>query len=93
MPDRLTFNNLQANGHASYLFRQDPGAEEGGYDGVRLQLKKVGVDDDQERIAKLRRRVYGDDRDGRHLMIFSVERQLPLVGASWPSAGAAAPEF
>jgi len=82
MPDRLTYSNLQANGHASYLFRQDPEEDSGRYDGVRLYLKKVGEDDDEERIAKLRRRAYGDDRDERHLVIFSVEKELPLVGAS-----------
>ncbi len=42
----------------------------------------LAEDDDQDRIAKLRRRAYGDDRDGRHLVIFSVEKELPLVGAA-----------
>lgn len=82
MPDRLTHSNLQANGHAAYLFRQEPEADGGRYDGVRLYLKKVAEDDDQDRIAKLRRRACGDDRDGRHLVIFSVEKDLPLVGAA-----------
>lgn len=82
MPDRLTHSNLQANGYATYLFRQDPEGDSGRYDGVRLYLKKVSEDDDQERIAKMRRRAYGDDRDGRHLVIFSVEKELPLVGTA-----------
>ena len=80
MPERLTYSNLQANGHAAYLFRQEPEPDGGSYEGVRLYLKKVAEDDDQERIAKLRRRVYGDYRDGRHLVIFSIEKELPLVG-------------
>jgi hypothetical protein len=82
MPDRLTHSNLQSNGYATYLFRQDPEGDSGGYNGVRLYLKKVSEDDDQERIAKMRRRAYGDDRDGRHLVIFSVEKELPLVGTA-----------
>ena len=81
MPDRLPYRNLQSNGHATYLFRQAP-EESGGYDGLRLHLKKVSEDDDQARIAQLRRRTYGDDRDGSHLVIFSVEKELPLVGAA-----------
>jgi len=82
MPDRLTHSNLQSNAHATYLFRQDSKTDDRQYDGVRLYLKKVAEDDDQERIVKLRRRAYGDDRDGRHLVIFSVDKELPLVGAA-----------
>ena len=82
MPDRLTHSNLQSNAHATYLFRQDSERDDRQYDGVRLYLKKVAEDDDQERIAKLRRRAYGDNRDGRHLVIFSVDKELPLVGAA-----------
>jgi hypothetical protein len=80
MPDRLTHANLQSNGHAAYLFREKP--EPGGqqYAGVRIYLSKVREDEDQERIAKLRRRTYGDERDGRYLVIFNVEKVLPLVG-------------
>ncbi len=82
MPSRLTYANLLANGHAAYLFRQDPKADEGSYEGMRLYLKKVAEDDDQERIASLRRRAFGEGCDGRHLVIFSVDKILPLVGAA-----------
>lgn len=81
MPSRLTHHNLQSNGHATYLFREDPKPEGRRYTGVRIYLKKVGEDDDPDRIVKLRRRTYGDERDGRHLVLFAVEKQLPLVGA------------
>lgn len=80
MPNRLTYQNLQVNGRASYLFREEPGNGERKYQGVRLHLTKVREDDEQDRIAKLRRRVYGDDRDGRFLVIFAVDQQLPLIG-------------
>lgn len=83
MPDRLTHSNLQVNDRAIYLFRQEPEGDGDSYDGVRLYLKKVAEDDDQDRIAKLRRRSYGNDRDGRHLVIFSVEKELPLVGEAY----------
>jgi hypothetical protein len=81
MPSRLTHHNLQTNDHATYLFREDPKPEGSRYTGVRIYLKKVNEDDDASRIDKLRRRAYGDERDGRHLVIFAVEKQLPLVGA------------
>ena len=81
MPDRLTYSNLQSNDCATYLFRQDAEVGERRYDGVRLYMKKVGEDDDQERIAKLRRRTRGADDGGRHLVIFQVDKELPLVGA------------
>ena len=80
MPDRLTHSNLQTNGHAVYLFREDSETDDRRYAGVRVYLKKVGEDDDQSRIANLRRRVYGDDRDGRHLVLFAVQKTLQLVG-------------
>jgi hypothetical protein len=81
MPDRLTHQNLKANGHAVYLFHQDPnGDDERRFAGKRLYLRKIREDNDQERIASLRRRTYGDWRDGRHLVIFEVEKELPLVG-------------
>jgi len=80
MPDRLTYRNLQSNDYATYLFRQDAEAGDRRYDGVRLYLTKVGEDDDEGRISKLRRRTPGGDGVGRHLVIFKVEKQLPLVG-------------
>ena len=81
MPDRLTHANLQSNHHAAYLFRQDAEADDRRYVGLRLYLTKVGEDDDQDRIAALRRRTRGADREGRYLVIFRVEKQLPLLGA------------
>ena len=80
MPDRLTHSNLQSNDHATYLFRQDTEADDRRYAGLRLYLKKVGEDDDQDRIAKLRRRTPAGDGAGRQLVIFQVDKQLPLVG-------------
>lgn len=80
MPDRLTHANLQRNGHAVFIFREDPTLGGGRYRGKRLYLSRLAEDDDQERIASLARRSYGDDRGDRHLVIFSVDRELSLVG-------------
>jgi hypothetical protein len=82
MPERLTYSNLQSNDYAAYLFRQDAEASERRYAGVRLYLKKVGEDDDQEHIARLRRRTRDGDGGRRHLVIFEVDKELPLVGTS-----------
>jgi hypothetical protein len=82
MPDRLTHSNLQSNDYAAYLFRQDAEADARRYVGVRLYLAKVGENDDQEQIAKIRRRARGDHSDGRYLVIFKVEKELPLVGTT-----------
>ena len=80
MNNKLTYSNLQSNSYANYLFREDPQEDGGKYQGVRLYLKKVSEDNDQERIATMRRVTYGDDRDGRNLVFFSVEKDLPLLG-------------
>jgi hypothetical protein len=80
MPDRLTHSNLQTNDYAMYLFHEDTQADGHGYKGKRIYLRKLREDEDQSRISKLRRRTYDDERDGRYLVIFSVESELPLVG-------------
>ena len=82
MGNRLTHSNLQTNDYAIHLFREDSEESNHRYDGVRIYLKRVAEDDDQDRISKLRRRAYGDDRDGSHLVIFEVEKELPLVGSA-----------
>lgn len=81
MTERLTYRNLVSNPQAAYLFRRDASPGENPYQGVRLYLRKVGEDNDPDRIAALRRRSYGDARNGQHLVLFSVEEILPLVGA------------
>ena len=85
MPDRRTHANLQASPNAAYLFHADPGEDGNRYAGKRLRLRKVGEEKDTERLKSLRRRTYDDDRDGRFLVLFAVEEELPLVG---PGGGA-----
>jgi len=81
MADRLTRKNLQENPSASYLF-----IEEGaGYRGTRLQLTRLGEEQDPELIAELRRRTYFPEDEKRigklTLVHFRLDEQRPLIGA------------
>ncbi len=76
MPERLTHHNLQANPHAAYLF-----IEEGSKSaGRRFFMTKVKEEKDTELLYSLRRKSYGDDREGRYLVFFHVDKSLPLIG-------------
>jgi hypothetical protein len=76
MPDRLTHHNLQSNPHAAYLFMEE-GKK---LAGKRVYLTKIREEKDTEFLYSLRRKSYGDDREGRYLVFFKVEKVLPLVG-------------
>jgi hypothetical protein len=82
MMDRLTHHNLQSNPHAAYLF-----VEEGEhYEGKRFFLRKVSEEKNTERIKTLRRRCScsadkEDDGRDRFLVIFKLEKEIPLIGA------------
>lgn len=77
MRDRLTRHNLQSNPHASFLF-----VENGpGYRGKRLYLKKIREEENSELINSLSRREHRDNKPGtRYLVVFQLEKILPLVG-------------
>ena len=78
MRDRLTHHNLQSNPHATYLFREN----KPGYKGVRLFLTKIREEKEGELMQSLRRRQYIDARDEpKFLVFFSVDKELPLIGA------------
>jgi len=81
MRERLTYHNLQTNPHAAFMFIE----ESAGYQGIRLFLKKIREDNDPELIAKMTRRNLTPEQDKqkgpKHLVIFSVEMILPLIGA------------
>jgi hypothetical protein len=80
MRDRLTHENLKTNPHAVYLF-----LEEGkGYRGKRLFLTKIGEEQDSELINEICRRCYPSDlqvKDPQFLVIFRIDKELPLIGA------------
>lgn len=77
MRDRLTHHNLQSNPHAAYLFKEDSP----GYKGKRFFLTKTREEEDSALLQELRRRQYpGDEKATRFLVVFKVERELPLLG-------------
>ena len=81
MRERLTHKNLQENGYGCYLFILDGQ----GYHGVRLFLKKVREDDDEDLIRSMTRRHLSPEEDKnkgtKHIVYFEVEKVLPLVGS------------
>lgn len=80
MRERLTYANLQTNGHACYLFlEQGPGIK-----GIRLFLQKIDDSDDPQLISAMTRRHLSPEEDQakgpKHLIRFRVVKVLPLVG-------------
>jgi len=77
MRDRLSHHNLQSNPHATFLFK-----EEGpGYRGKRLYLTKVREEQNTDLLQSLRRRKSTDGNgEDRFLVIFKLNKELPLVG-------------
>ena len=80
MRERLTYANLQTNGHACYLFlEQGPGIK-----GIRLFLQKIDESDDAELIHSMTRRHLSPEEDSakgpKHLVRFQVVKVLPVIG-------------
>ena len=79
MRDRLSHHNLQSNPKAAYLFRE----EGSGYKGIRLHITKVGEESGTERVKEICRRCRIDVNSDavRYMVTFSVDKELPLIGA------------
>jgi len=77
MPDRLTHANLGFNPKAVYLF-VDRGSVSRG---KRLYLTKTREEKNSETIERLRRSSHGNPEEDHFLVVFRIERVLPLVGA------------
>lgn len=81
MRERLTHQNLQVNPYATYLFMENGS----GYNGVRIFLKKIREDNNEELINRITRRNLSADEDKRkgtkHLVYFEIENILPLIGS------------
>ena len=79
--DRLTHANLQSNPHACYLFKEDGP----GYRGKRLILTKVREEEDEEKIAAVRRKTYPAEDEAKvgklFLVYFSVDEERLLLGS------------
>jgi hypothetical protein len=82
MRERLTYRNILENPHAACMYIEH-GA---GYQGIRLFLTKVREDNDQELISRMTRRHLSPEEDRakgpKHLVIFRVDKVLPLIGDS-----------
>ena len=75
---RLTHHTLQSNPHATYLVRD----KQPGYKGKRLFLTKIREEKEGELMQSLRRRQYIDEKDeAKFLVFFSIDKELPLIGA------------
>lgn len=78
MNDRLTHANLQVNPFAVYLFVEDGK----GYKGKRLFLCKTREEKNTELAKSMSRRTYPADTDAqKYVMVFKVDKELPLVGS------------
>ena len=82
MADRLTHHNLQSNPQAAYLFIETHGIHQG----KRLFLKKISEEKNSERLKTMRRSCLCNEEkesDGkdRYLVVFKIEKELPLVGS------------
>ncbi len=83
MADRLSHANLQTNGHAVYLFREEGER----YAGKRLYLTKTRETDDPTIIDTIRSGPpHGNQTDGardkKYVVYFQIDRVLPLIGDS-----------
>lgn len=82
MRERLTYRNTRENPHAACMFIEHGG----GYRGIRLFLRKIREEDDPVLIAAMTRRHLSPEEDKekgpKHLVVFAVERILPLVGTN-----------
>jgi Pyridoxamine 5'-phosphate oxidase len=80
MRDRLTHHYLEENPYAAYLFIE----KGGGYKGIRLFLKKVNENMDDELIGKMTRHSLSPEADEargpKFLVYFKIEKILDLIG-------------
>lgn len=76
MLNKLSYNNLQANPKAAYMFLQE------NFQGKRLYLKKIKEDNDQSKINEMLRHKYDDPEvlaKEKALVYFEVEKDIPIL--------------
>ncbi len=77
LANRLTLKNLRENPYAAYLFLENGP----GYKGLRLYLRKVGEDNDKEKVkAMLRDPMHKRADEDLTVVYFEIEKVLSLVG-------------
>jgi hypothetical protein len=81
MRERLSYNNLQTNPHAAFMFIEESAT----YQGIRLFLKKIREENNPDLIKQMTRRHLTPEEDKqkgpKHLVLFTIEKILPLIGA------------
>jgi hypothetical protein len=79
MAERLSYQNIQSNPKAAYLF-----IERGeGYKGKRIYLTKVGEESNPKRIKEIKAKrpsSYKSTGIKKHLVYFTIDKIRPLVG-------------
>lgn len=76
MLNKLSYNNLQTNPKAAYMFLQE------NFQGKRLYLKKIKEDNDQNKINEMLRHKYDDPEvlaKEKALVYFEVEKEIPIL--------------
>ena len=76
MAEKRTYQNLQSNPHAAYLFSE----EEEKYKGVRMFLTKSGEERDPGKLDQMRRKEYPELKGKEIIVYFKVDKILPLIG-------------
>lgn len=80
MRERLSFNNLQSNPYATFLFMEHAAHLKG----IRLFMKKTGEDTNEELISSMTRRNLSHEEDRvagpKHIVYFSLDKALELLG-------------
>ena len=81
MRERLTYQNICTNPHATYLFIE----KTMGYQGVRLYLHKIDEINDPQLARQMTRTSLTPEQDRekgpKHLVRFRIEKSLELIGA------------
>lgn len=81
MRERLSYKNICDNPHATYMFIESAA----GYQGVRLYLQKIDEINDPQLVQQMTRKSLTPEQDQekgpKHLVHFSVEKSLALIGA------------
>jgi hypothetical protein len=79
MAERLSYQNIQSNPKAAYLF-----IEKGqGYNGKRLYLTKVGEESNPQQVKEIKAKRSSSHKTTmveKHLIYFTVDKTRPLVG-------------
>lgn len=77
MRPRLSYHNIRQNPKAVYMFIE----KEPGYKGRRLYLEMSHVENNSEKVNRMRRKSHGgDDEPDAKLVYFKVMLTRPLVG-------------